>query len=269
MPTVYSPDQRDKIARVVAHASVSERTAARFLKANHWNPEHAADAYFRSTGAVDPARTAKEAPLNTIFNSFRDAPQEEPDRIGVEGAMRYLQALNVQLDDIVVLALSEALDAPSMGEFHRKGFLNGWINLKAETLPKQQSAVTTLRGQLSTDTDLFKRVYKHAFQLARPSQQKYVPLETAIDVWRTLFTSLPSLTWSTPDSPFLDWWQEYLETKFKRPINKDIWIMLFEFRKRSLEDESLDWWDPEGAWPGVLDDFVVWMRGKRSEMKTD
>lgn len=45
--------------------------------------------------------------------------------------------------------------------------------------------------------------------------------------------------------------------------------MLFEFRKRSMEDESLNWWDPEGAWPGVLDEFVVWVRNKREQMKTD
>ncbi len=49
--------------------------------------------------------------------------------------MRYLQTLKVQLDDIVVLALSEALDAPSMGEFHRSGFVNGWINLKCVFFP--------------------------------------------------------------------------------------------------------------------------------------
>ncbi len=29
MPSFHTPDQKDKIARLVAHASVSERTAAR------------------------------------------------------------------------------------------------------------------------------------------------------------------------------------------------------------------------------------------------
>ena len=32
---------------------------------------------------------------------------------------------------------------------------------------------------------------------------------------------------------------------------------------KSLEDESMSWWSEDGAWPGVLDEFVEYVRGKR------
>lgn len=53
---------------------------------------------------------------------------EEPDKIGIEGSMRYLSDLGVKLDEVVVLAILTELAAPTMGEFTREGFVNGWQN---------------------------------------------------------------------------------------------------------------------------------------------
>ena len=51
---------------------------------------------------------------------------EEPDKIGIEGSMRYLTDLGVKLDEVVVLAILTELGAPTMGEFTREGFVSGW-----------------------------------------------------------------------------------------------------------------------------------------------
>lgn len=61
---------------------------------------------------------------------IQDNPAEEPDRIGVEGSMRYLQDLGVQLDEPALLSVLTELDAPTMGEFTRDGFINGWSNMR-------------------------------------------------------------------------------------------------------------------------------------------
>lgn len=55
-----------------------------------------------------------------------DEPEENPDSIGIEGAMKYLGDIQVQLDEVSCLAIAELLQSPSMGEFTREGFLNGW-----------------------------------------------------------------------------------------------------------------------------------------------
>jgi DCN1-like protein 1/2 len=40
--------------------------------------------------------------------------------------MKYLGDIQVQLDEVACLGIAELLQSPSMGEFTREGFLNGW-----------------------------------------------------------------------------------------------------------------------------------------------
>lgn len=40
--------------------------------------------------------------------------------------MRYLGDLAVNLDEVVVLSVLAELQAPTMGEFSREGFIQGW-----------------------------------------------------------------------------------------------------------------------------------------------
>ncbi|BAE61219.1 unnamed protein product [Aspergillus oryzae RIB40] len=64
--------------------------------------------------------------INKIFDSYRDSPDDNPDGIGIEGAMKFLGDIQVQLDEVTCLGIAELLKSPSMGEFTREGFLNGW-----------------------------------------------------------------------------------------------------------------------------------------------
>ncbi|MCJ1304023.1 Scaffold-type E3 ligase [Hypocenomyce scalaris] len=151
-----------------------------------------------------------------------------------------------------------------MGEFSREGFIQGWKTYSADTLAKQQATISQFRRQLSTSPDFFKRVYKHTFLIARTSGQKSVQLDTAIEYWRLLFTS-PNISWSTQSTPWLEWWIEYLEARWKKSVNKDMWDQTGIFVAKSLQDESLSWWSEDGAWPGVLDEFVGFVVEKRGE----
>ena len=42
-----------------------------------------------------------------------------------------------------------------------------------------------------------------------------------------------------------------------------MWDQTGVFAMKSLDDESMSWWSEDGAWPGVLDEFVVYVREKR------
>lgn len=55
-----------------------------------------------------------------------DDPKENPDTIGIEGAMKFLEEIQVRLDEVVCLAIAELLKSPSMGEFTRQEFVDGW-----------------------------------------------------------------------------------------------------------------------------------------------
>ena len=134
----------------------------------------------------------------------------------------------------------------------------------ADTLPKQQAAVATFRTRLTTDPDFFKRVYKYTFLIARTPGQKAVALDAAIEFWRLLF-SPPSVSWNTATTPWLDLWIEYLERKWKKTVNKDMWEQTLAFSQKSLKDETMSWWSEDGAWPGVLDEFVLYVNERKGD----
>ena len=43
-----------------------------------------------------------------------------------------------------------------------------------------------------------------------------------------------------------------------------MWNQTLEFFAKSKDDETMSFWSEEGAWPSVIDDFVIWVREKRS-----
>lgn len=135
---------------------------------------------------------------------------------------------------------------------------------RADSIEKQKDAVSQIRTSLrdSSSRAVMKRVYKHTFVVAKPPGQKAIPLEQAIEYWRLLY-SPSGLDWNTNTTPWLHWWIEFLESKWKRTVNKDMWDQLFNFAEKSLDDETLSFWSEDGAWPGVIDEFVEWARTEK------
>ena len=138
--------------------------------------------------------------------------------------------------------------------------------LSADTLHKQQIAVANFRRSLLGNPDFFKRVYKSTFRLALTPGQKSLALDAAIEYWRLLLQP-PSVSWTSGRTPWLEWWIAYLEERGRKGVSKDMWDQTGVFILASLEDESMSWWTEDGAWPGVLDDFVAYVREKRGDGK--
>lgn len=67
-----------------------------------------------------------EAVDGTQLTNLKDDPEENPDGIGIEGAMKFLGDIQVKLDEVACLGVAELLQSPSMGEFTRDGFIAGW-----------------------------------------------------------------------------------------------------------------------------------------------
>lgn len=136
--------------------------------------------------------------------------------------------------------------------------------VSADTLAKQKAHLPSLRRGLSENPDAFKKTYKNAFLLARSPGAKVVQLDEAINFWGIIL-STPSLNWSTDTTPWLEWWIEFLQSKWKKSVGKDMWDQTGVFVHKSLEDESMSWWSEEGSWPGVIDEFVAFVKAKRDE----
>ncbi|MCJ1384406.1 Scaffold-type E3 ligase [Xylographa soralifera] len=219
--------------------------------------------YFQNPSA-SAGKSSTTSSLNKLFDKYRDDP-ESPDTIGTAGTMKYLTDLTVSLDEPAVLAILTELSAPTMGELTRDGFLAGWRTLGADSLPKQTTALPHLRAQLSANPDYFRRVYKHTFLLARTPGQKGVGLDTAIEFWRLLFGSR-GVEWRGRDgTDWLGLWCGFVEERWKKSVSKDMWDQTGVFALKSLEDGTMAWWSEDGAWPGVLDEFVIFVRERRGD----
>lgn len=131
----------------------------------------------------------------------------------------------------------------------------------------------SLREKIPKDPDTFRRIYRSTFLLSREQGQRNLKFDIAVDLWGLFFnTENGGVAWNTESTPWLDWWIEFLKKRGEKPVNKDLWEQVEVFMQKSLEDEEMGWWDPEGAWPGALDDFVAWVREKRgngSEMDVE
>lgn len=89
--------------------------------------------------------------------------------------------------------------------------------------------------------------------------QKSLALENAVEFWKVLFTA-PGRPWKTANHDWLALWTGFLAEKWTRSVNRDMWNQTLEFANKSMVDETLNFYDPDGAWPSVIDDFVGWCR---------
>jgi DCN1-like protein 1/2 len=121
---------------------------------------------------------------------------------------------------------------------------------------------------LSSDINLFKRVYKHTFICSKERGQKALPLENAVVYWQMLFNP-PGMKWATASTNWLALWLDFLDKKWTKSVNKDMWNQTFEFFQKSMQDETMSFWSEDGAWPSVIDDFVAYVKDKRGPQVTD
>ncbi|RKF59514.1 Defective in cullin neddylation protein 1 [Erysiphe neolycopersici] len=199
--------------------------------------------------------------LEKLFQTYHD-PRYEKDTLGVDGVMRYLQDLGVNLETAEIFIPLEIVQAPGLGEITKSGFVDGWLAVgSCEQISKQKNYVSSQIQQMSIDMALFKRIYRHAFFASKESSQKAIPLENAIVYWSLLFNS-KARKWASNSTDWLQLWIEYLQQNWNRTVNKDMWNQTFEFYQKSIMDEKLSFWSEDGAWPGVIDGFVAYVKPK-------
>ncbi len=133
--------------------------------------------------------------------------------------------------------------------------------------------MSTLVRKFSNDPAYFKRVYRYTFGAGKEADQRSMSLDNAIEFWRVLF-SPPGRPWKSASHDWTGLWISFLREKWTRSVNRDMWNQTLEFAVKSTEDESLAFWNEDGAWPSVIDDFVAWCHengyaAKKDAMETD
>ncbi|KAH7342800.1 Cullin binding-domain-containing protein [Rhexocercosporidium sp. MPI-PUGE-AT-0058] len=261
--------QKALVSQFVSFTGANEKVASRALKAANWKLDQACDSYFTSIGSAAPSKG--DDSLSKLFEKYRE-PTDDEGLTTVNGTMRYLADLGIELENAEILVALEIIQAPALGEMSKEHFVEAWKKIGADSISKQQSYVAGQAKLLSTDMALFKRVYKHCFICAKEKSQKALPLENAIVYWEMLFAP-PGMRWATSSTNWIQLWVEFLTTKWTKSVNKDMWNQTVLFFEKSLQDETLGFWSEDGAWPGVIDQFVEYAKKARGEvpdtMETD
>lgn len=105
-----------------------------------------------------------------------------------------------------------------------------------------------LQLDLKADFSEFSRFYDFVFFLCRENGQKNISVRKAVMAWRLILDGRFRL---------LHQWCDFVEKNQRHNISEDTWRQVLAFSH--CVHENLEGYDPEGAWPVLIDEFAEHM----------
>ncbi|KAG2901199.1 hypothetical protein PC116_g10645 [Phytophthora cactorum] len=193
-------------------------------------------------------RNEKEdsAAIDAVFARFQD-PEAEEASITDEGILALCDALGIDAQDPVMLALSCAMESTTMGVYTHTEFRRGMLKLHCKSIEDLRAKLSALRSQMR-DRAEFSTIYSFTFGFSKDPTQKSLALELAVGLWDLL---LPGhFQWRRH-------WLQYVRENSRSVVSKDLWLQVLDFGLQIKPDLSN--YDENGAWPVLLDDFAAHM----------
>ncbi|CAH9142738.1 unnamed protein product [Cuscuta epithymum] len=193
--------------------------------------------------------------LDRIDQVFYTYANNVSGLIDPEGIEALCSDLEVEHTDVRILMLAWKMQSEKQGYFTREEWRKGLKALRADTLQKLKKALPELEKEVRRASN-FVDFYAYAFRYCLTEEkQKSIDIE-----------SICVLLDLVLGSQFRNQVEElihYLKIQSDyKVINMDQWMGFFRFCSEiSFPDFSN--YDPELAWPLVLDNFVEWMRQKQ------
>ncbi|KAL2158124.1 hypothetical protein VTH06DRAFT_4692 [Thermothelomyces fergusii] len=273
-------------------ASKKRATAASATGRKPYTRAQQAARYYNDTQNHEADRKADagtKAQLNKLFDELISEEDQahngsEPvAEIGAEQCMAYLEKINVNPTSYELFVVLEIVRAESIGTITRAGFVDGWADVIAASGGRvtpdwagQRQLVRARIAQALTDPAYFKTIYDFAFQVGREPGQKAITMAVAVGFWEALYVPDKN-PWRSAHVDWLAAWTRFLKEKFgvvkvtsdgeeeveyRRTVSKDLWAQTRLFAAKTMQDETLSFWSEEQAWPGLVDEFVLWCKDK-------
>lgn len=174
------------------------------------------------------------------------------DTMEPEDVLQLCADLKVEPENVVMLVLSWKLAAEKCGFFTKDQWMKGMKSIECDCIEKLRKVLPSLDRYLTNYTT-FKQIYRYAFDWSKESAERYLDLETTKGLLRILLGPSWRLT-----EAFCLFLERMAEMDRYRSINRDQWYSILEMAKTVGSD--LDSYDINGAWPVLLDEFVLWFR---------
>ncbi|KAK9922991.1 hypothetical protein M0R45_031427 [Rubus argutus] len=194
--------------------------------------------------------------LERIDNVFYTYANGTSGLIDPEGIERLCSDMEVDHTDVRVLMLAWKMKAEKQGYFTLEEWRVGLKALRADSLSKLKKALPELEKEVRRPSN-FVDFYSYAFRYCLTEEkQKSIDIES---ICQLLHIVLGSQYQAQVDS-----FVEYLKTQNDyKVINMDQWMGFYRFCDE-ISYPDLNNYDPELAWPLILDNFVEWVREKQS-----
>jgi len=210
-----------------------------------------------------------------LFSGY--AKEDDKTVMETEGFEHLCTDANITLDGALPLILSWQMGSKEMGKITKDEWVKGTSSLRISSLPLLSLVATELEDLLirgcapikpttkKNDYDRsayntyardvkagFHKLYMFCYVLAKPEQSKNLDMETSVALWSVLL--VPKYPIMTEVIFFIN---NNIETY--KATNKDLWSMMLEFCQ--TVDPNLQDYEADGAWPTLLDDFVIYKKG--------
>ncbi|KAK6153768.1 hypothetical protein DH2020_013407 [Rehmannia glutinosa] len=172
-----------------------------------------------------------------------------------EGIESLCSDLEVDHTDVRVLMLAWKMQAEKQGYFTLDEWRSGLKGLRADTILKLKKALLDLEKEVRRPSN-FADFYSYAFRYCLTEEkQKSIDIES--------ICLLLDLVLGSHFRPQIDALIQYLKIQIDyKVINIDQWMGFYRFCNE-ISFPDLSNYDPDLAWPLILDNFVDWLRSKR------
>nr|GMD11929.1 DCN1-like protein 4 [Ipomoea batatas] len=211
----------------------------------------------RASSAVDLFRSGKAASkeLERIDQVFYTYANNLSGVIDPEGIESLCSDLEVDHTDVRILMLAWKMQAEKQGYFTLEEWRKALKALRADTIQKIKKALPELEKEVRRPSN-FVDFYAYSFRYCLTEEkQKSIDIES--------ICVLLDLVLGPYYCPQVGAFIQYLQTQNEyKVINMDQWMGFYRFcNEISFPDFSN--YNPELAWPLVLDNFVDWMRANQ------
>ncbi|CAE5957605.1 unnamed protein product [Arabidopsis arenosa] len=206
---------------------------------------------FRS--ASSKASTKEMDRIDHLFNQYANRSSSLIDPEGIE---ELCSNLEVSHTDIRILMLAWKMKAEKQGYFTHEEWRRGLKALRADTISKLKKALPELEKEVRRPSN-FADFYAYAFRYCLTEEkQKSIDIET--------ICQLLEIVMGSTFRAQVDYFVEYLKIQNDyKVINMDQWMGLYRFCNE-ISFPDMGNYNPELAWPLILDNFVEWILEKQA-----